>query len=57
MADFTTAFTVESLAAYWCCSADVIYDLLRQKKLKGFKIGTSWRISPREVAAFEDNSN
>lgn len=49
------AFTVDSLAAHWSCSADVIYDLLRKKQLKGFKLGHSWRISAKEVDRFENN--
>lgn len=48
------AFTVDSLAAHWSCSADVIYDLLRKKQLKGFKLGSSWRISAKEVDRFEN---
>ena len=51
-----TAFTVETLAERWCCSTDVIYDLLRKRKLKGFKLGSAWRISTREVDRFENNN-
>lgn len=38
-------YTVPELAARWRCSADVVYDLLRQGKLHGFKLGASWRIT------------
>lgn len=38
-------YTVPELAARWRCSTDVVYDLLRQGKLHGFKLGASWRIS------------
>lgn len=49
------AFTVDSLAERWSCSKDVVYDLLRKRELKGFKIGHSWRISPAEVDRFENS--
>ena len=38
-------YTVPELAARWRCSTDVVYDLLRQGKLHGFKLGASWRIT------------
>ena len=47
-------FTVDTLAAYWQCSPDVIYDLLRKRKLKAFKVGTAWRITARAVTEFEN---
>ena len=50
-----TVYTVDTLAARWMCSTDVIYDLLRRKKLKGFKVGTAWRISADAVNRFENN--
>lgn len=50
-----TAYTIETLAARWVCSKDVIYDLLWKKQLKGFKVGKSWRIPAREVDRFENN--
>jgi len=49
-------FTVVDLAKRWYCSVDVIYDLLRSKQLKGFKIGTSWRISAKAVDEFENKT-
>ena len=48
------AFTIDGLAAYWNCSKDIIYDLLREKKLKGFRVGKAWRISAKEVERFEN---
>ena len=48
------AFTVERLAQRWCCSTDIIYDLLRTRELKGFKIGKAWRISAAAVDRFEN---
>ena len=38
-------YTVPELAARWRCSTDVVYDLLRQGKLHGVKLGASWRIT------------
>lgn len=48
------AFTIDGLADYWNCSKDVIYDLLKTKELKGFRLGKAWRISAREVERFEN---
>ena len=49
----SAVYTVEELAKRWKCSRDVIYDMLRQKKLKGFKLGSSYRISTAEVDRHE----
>ena len=38
-------YTIKELAEIWRCSTDVIYDLLRSGKLRGFKVGGGWRIS------------
>lgn len=48
-------YTPQELATLWQCSTDVIYDLLRQGRLKGFKIGASWRINESAVRAYEEN--
>lgn len=48
-------YTVDQLAARWSCSTDVVYDLLRKKQLKGFKLGAAWRITAKEVDRFENN--
>lgn len=50
-----TAYTVERLAERWSCSTDVIYELLRKRELKGFKVGKAWRISAANVNRFENN--
>ena len=47
-------YTVNTLADHWACSPDVIYDLLRSQKLKGFKLGSSWRISQTAVSEYEE---
>lgn len=46
-------FTPQSLAAKWGCSKDIVYDLLRQGKLRGFKLGRDWRISDEARVAYE----
>ena len=46
-------FTVPELAARWRCSADVVYDLLRQGRLQGFKLGASWRITDEARIQYE----
>lgn len=46
-------YTVADLAQRWQCSHDIIYDLLRQGKLKAFKLGSAYRISAEAVSDFE----
>ena len=46
-------YTVPELAARWRCSTDVVYDLLRQGKLHGFKLGASWRITDNARIQYE----
>ena len=48
------AYTVESLAARWQCSRDVVYDMIRTKRIKAFKVGRMLRISAEEVARYEN---
>ena len=48
-----SVFTVEELADRWKCSRDVLYDMLRQKELRSFRIGNSYRISAAEVHRHE----
>lgn len=38
-------YTPRTLAQTWECSPDVVYDLLRTGKLKGFRVGRKWRVS------------
>lgn len=46
-------YTVDELAARWKCSRDALYDMLRQKKIRAFKIGNTYRVSAAEVARQE----
>lgn len=47
-------FTPADLAARWNCSLDVVYDLLRSGRLRGFHVGSQWRITDRQVERFEN---
>ena len=47
-------FTPADLAARWNCSLDVVYDLLRSGRLRGFHVGSQWRITDRHVERFEN---
>ena len=49
-------FTVEDLTMRWKCSADIVYDLLRSKRLSGFKLGSAWRVTAEAVSRFENNA-
>lgn len=46
-------YTPFDLRVRWKCSLDVIYDLLRQRKLAGFKVGKAWRITTEAVRKYE----
>ena len=47
------AYTVITLANHWDCSVDEVYRLLRRGELKGFKLGSAWRITQEAVKEFE----
>ena len=49
-----SAYTVESLAERWNCSRGMIYKMIRDKKIRVFRIGTSIRISAEEVNRYEN---
>ena len=46
-------FTPADLAARWNCALDTVYDLLRSGRLRGFHVGSQWRISERQVDKYE----
>lgn len=46
-------YTVTALADAWHCSPDAVYDLLRGRRLHGFKVGGVWRITEEAKAEFE----
>ena len=46
-------YTVPELAAHWKVHPITVYRLLESRKLPGFKIGKSWRISKMTVEAYE----
>lgn len=49
-----TVYTVASLAERWMCSKDVIYDMIRRRDIKAFKVGRDLRISAQEVERYEN---
>lgn len=46
-------YTPRTLAQAWECSPDVVYDLLRTGKLKGFRVGRHWRVSDEARLEYE----
>ena len=46
-------WTVASLAEHWGCSTDMVYNLLREGKLRGFKLGKDWRITEEARIEYE----
>ena len=52
-ADDQKYYTPQTLAQLWVCSKDVVYDLLRSGKLRGFRLGRDWRISDAARLQYE----
>ena len=51
-------FTVEGLAQRWGCSRDMVYDMLTDGSLIGWKLGGKlWRVSAAEVARYESGGS
>ena len=48
-----TSYSVHDLAQRWQCSQQAIYDMLRSGVIRGFKIGSMWRVSLNEIRAWE----
>lgn len=48
-------YTPQELALLWKCCIETVYDLLRQGKLAGFKLGRDWRITESAVRAYEQD--
>ena len=46
-------YTIHEVASRWKCSRDVVYDLLKTGKLKGFKVGGLWRIREDAINQYE----
>lgn len=55
MEEKRNAFTVETLAERWACSRDMIYKLIREGRLKVFRLGSSVRIPYAEVERIEQS--
>lgn len=45
--------TVASLAELWGCSTDMVYSLLKDGRLRGFKLGKDWRITDEARIEYE----
>lgn len=56
MATETTVLTVKELAYRWRVSTDRIYEMVKSKRIKAFKVGGGWRIPLSAVEKFEDPS-
>lgn len=50
-------YTPRTLAQTWDCSPDVVYDLLRTGKLKGFRVGRRWRVSDEARLEYEQRKS
>lgn len=45
--------TVGEVAAVWKCSVDMVYALLKGRKLQGFRLGRDWRVSTEAMKDYE----
>lgn len=52
MSAIPRVFTVEAVAAHLDCAEQTVYRLLTRGTLKGFKVGSAWRVSEPELLAF-----
>lgn len=57
MNDNQQTFTVNQLAERWGTSTKSVYELLKSKRIRGFRIGTGqrahWRIAIGELERYE----
>lgn len=49
----SNCYTVNTLAEHWSCSPDFVYAGLQSGRIRGFKLGRSWRISEDAVREYE----
>lgn len=47
-----TAYTVEEVAEILKVHTRTVYRMLERKELRGFKVGSAWRISDDDLQAF-----
>lgn len=52
MSAIPRVLTVEAVAASLDCAEHTVYRLLTSGRLKGFKVGSAWRVSEPELLAF-----
>lgn len=55
--DLSQILTAKEVAEMLKCSIDVINDLFRYGKMKGFKIGRQWRTTLGDVLDYIKNSS
>lgn len=49
-------YTVKEVAEEFSCSPQSIRELLKQEKLRGFKLGNRWRIKEEDLDAYIEKS-
>lgn len=47
--DISTLFTVQELTDYLCIGRNGAYELVRSKEIKGFRIGSAWKVSKAAI--------
>lgn len=52
--EFRRPFTPETLAERWQCSAETVRQMVRDGRLRGFRVGRMFRIPADVVDAFEE---
>lgn len=46
------ALVLPEVAAFLQCSHKTVYRELERKRLRGFKVGTDWRVLPEDLIAY-----
>lgn len=57
MSDNYEVLTTDEAMDYLLIGRNTMYELLRTKKIKGFKIGSSWRIPMKAIKEYIDKES
>jgi excisionase family DNA binding protein len=49
----TRIYTLQDLSERWGASMSVLYDMVRNRELKAFKVGKNYRVTEAEVRRIE----
>lgn len=55
-AEFEVRLSPQEVATIWGVDYQTVNRLLKAGKLKGFKVGNKWRISPEAMRSYEEEN-